>query len=357
MNNVLADAMRAEPVTTPAEVRSIEVITAEIWVLKAQVGGGLVDIGNRLLEAKAQLPHGEWLPWLEEKAEFSISQANRFMRLAKEYSNSSPVTNLGTRKALALLAFEPEDRDAFAAESHVVNGEEKTVEDMTAKELEQAIRERKEALEAKEAAEAEKRIAEQSRDKMAQDMALAKSLLETAQEESQAAEDRVASLRMELEDLRKRPTEIVGTAVPDKAALEAAREEGAAAAKVETDQALKEKLEKAMGEAKAARDKLKEIRDSARETETRSAEENKALAERISILEKQLKVSGNKTLASFHVYFETVQEDFCKMLGHLQKIKLAGDVEDHDKLVDATHKLLASLADKVPGKAGGADVD
>lgn len=83
MNNVLADAMRAEPVTTPAEVRSIEVITAEIWVLKAQVGVGLVDIGNRLLEAKAQLPHGEWLPRLEEKAEFSISQANRFMRLAK----------------------------------------------------------------------------------------------------------------------------------------------------------------------------------------------------------------------------------------------------------------------------------
>lgn len=110
-----------------AAPRSIEVITAEIWLYKQQAGAAILEIGRRLNEAKAQLSHGEWLPWLEEKVEFSEVTAQRFMRLAREYENPSLVTDLGASKALQLLALPASERGEFIAEKHEVNGQEKTV--------------------------------------------------------------------------------------------------------------------------------------------------------------------------------------------------------------------------------------
>lgn len=67
--------------------------------------------------------------WLAEKVDFSEATAQRFMRLAKEYSNPSPVADLGVSKALVLLALPDFERDEFVSEKHTVNGEEKTVAD------------------------------------------------------------------------------------------------------------------------------------------------------------------------------------------------------------------------------------
>ena len=98
--------------------RSIDVITEEILYYKDQAGSAILQIGRRLIEAKEKLDHGDWLPWLEQKVEFSERQAQNFMRLAREYPNPQPVADLGARKALALLAVAPEDRDAFLNEPH-----------------------------------------------------------------------------------------------------------------------------------------------------------------------------------------------------------------------------------------------
>ena len=68
-------------------VRPIEVITAEIQFYKAQAGTSLLEIGRRLIEAKEQLGHGDWLPWLHDKAEFSERTAQNLMRIAREYTN------------------------------------------------------------------------------------------------------------------------------------------------------------------------------------------------------------------------------------------------------------------------------
>ena len=48
----------------PAEERDIETITGEIIQLKQDAGNAILGIGQRLIEAKAMLSHGEWLPWL-----------------------------------------------------------------------------------------------------------------------------------------------------------------------------------------------------------------------------------------------------------------------------------------------------
>lgn len=51
----------------PAESRTIEIITDEILDAKRTGGEAILTIGRCLIEAKDMLPHGEWLPWLNER--------------------------------------------------------------------------------------------------------------------------------------------------------------------------------------------------------------------------------------------------------------------------------------------------
>lgn len=80
--------------------RPIETITAEIQQLKADAGNAIIAIGERLIEAKEQLPHGDWLPWLTEQVDFSERTARNFMRLAREWTNRQALADLGASKAL-----------------------------------------------------------------------------------------------------------------------------------------------------------------------------------------------------------------------------------------------------------------
>ena len=105
------------PVEAP---RGIETITEEILNYKRTAGESILEIGRRLKEAKALLPHGEWLPWLSEKVEFSERSAQNFMRLADAYKNPQTLADLGASKALVLLALNPVERDEFLNEKHDV---------------------------------------------------------------------------------------------------------------------------------------------------------------------------------------------------------------------------------------------
>jgi hypothetical protein len=64
-----------------------------------------IAAGEMLAEAKAQLPHGEWLPWLEQNTSVPARTASLYMRLAKhrvEIGNG--VADLTVRAATATLA-------------------------------------------------------------------------------------------------------------------------------------------------------------------------------------------------------------------------------------------------------------
>lgn len=128
-------------------IRPLEVIEAEINFYKQQTASGIIEIGKRLIEAKKQLRHGEWLPWLESKVEFSHMTATKFMRIADKYSNIKAPLNLGTEKLFILLDVPTDDRQEFLEEKHEVNGTEKSVDDMTTRELEKVIKEKKEVQE------------------------------------------------------------------------------------------------------------------------------------------------------------------------------------------------------------------
>lgn len=139
--------------------QNLQQITTEILVFKQQAAVNIIEIGRRLLQAKEMIPHGQWGRWLEEKVEFSHRTANNFMKAAEEYSNSQSLANLPPTKIFALLDLPAEDREQFVQQPHELpTGETKTVDDMTTRELQEAIKAQKEAE--KKARELERQLAE-----------------------------------------------------------------------------------------------------------------------------------------------------------------------------------------------------
>ena len=126
--------------------RTIEAVTEEILDIKQRVTEDFMELGQRLCEAKELLPHGEWLPWLEERVQFSERTAQKFMQLAREYeSNPKLASDLGSEKAFALLALPMEEREQIAAEGITVNGKTKAPADLTTREVKQIVAERKQS--------------------------------------------------------------------------------------------------------------------------------------------------------------------------------------------------------------------
>ena len=313
----------AQAAQAPASERNIEAITSEILQLKNDAGNAILGIGQRLLEAKAILPHGEWLPWLTEQVEFSERQAQRFMKLAQEWANPTALSDLGATKALALLALPPEERQKFLSENHIVDGEEKSVIDMTSRELEKAVKERDEALHAAEAARAAAETADQSRAKMEADMTALKQLHQAAQTAEAQAREALAEAQAELKALREKPVEVAVEV--DQKALEEARREAETRMQAKVDKAA-EAQKKAEEQRKKAEEELDAVRqqlEAARQTERQAA------------------ISGDKDLALFELLFSQGSEAVNKLHGLLLKVRGRGDIELAGKL----QKALLALAD------------
>lgn len=247
--------MNALQKTSSPSSRPLSAITEEIQFYKAQAGQCIVEIGKRLLEAKEQLPHGQWEAWLEKSVEFSLGTAKRFMKIASEYGpNRSPVIDLPYTKLLALLQLPPEEREEFIAEPHTVNGREKTVDEMTKRELQAAIREKKEAVKARKEAEWElskERIraeqAEKEKEGLVYSLRASRDTAETLRKSIDAKENALTSLREEVDRLRARPYQKPEISESEKEAL---RLEGARVA----NEANRRQLE-------ALREELEEARD------------------------------------------------------------------------------------------------
>jgi hypothetical protein len=66
-----------------------------------------IECGRLLLEAKAPVAHGEWLPWIEANLSFGGRQARKYMRVAanaQQLANRNCGSDLGINAALELLA-------------------------------------------------------------------------------------------------------------------------------------------------------------------------------------------------------------------------------------------------------------
>ena len=362
--------------TPPVEVavppRTVETVTLEIRTLQRQAQqimlGYAVEIGRRLEEVKAILPHGQWGESLKNEVDYSQSTANNFMRIYREYgaaqqsifggeTKSQAFANLTYTKALRLLAIpNEEEREQFIAEHDV--------ESMSNRELDKALKEREEAQEAANAAKEEAqglrketvRLQEQLADqakvyeakltsagieaqqaKEAHEKAVKKAAqlqraLSDANTSAQSAEEEHARLLQELEELRNRPAEADTAAVEEarKTAIDEMTEKvnKAKDAKKKADEKRKAAeaslaaVQKELDELKAKGPQVRELSDEERQAMTAEAVEKAKAegAERVQALEKQLAQADPDT-AAFKVLFTSWQETYIKMQETLERIK------------------------------------
>lgn len=309
----------AQTMAKPAEDRTIEAITGEILDAKRAGGEAILTIGRCLIEAKEMLPHGEWKDWLADRVEFSERAAQRFMRLAREWSNPTALSDLGATKALTLLALPAEERERFMEDNNVI--------DMTTRQLEQAIKERDEARKAAEAAKAEASTAEQARVKMAEDMTLLNARLAGAREDRERALQDAAKLEEELAELKTRPVDVAVETVADPEALEKARAEAIAEMQAKLDKA-KERQKKAEAQAKEAQAALERTQVQLQESER--ARKNAVLA-------------SDEDMANFQVLFQQAQDQANKMRGILLKLRGRSD----QTAAQGVEKALRALAEAI----------
>ena len=291
------EAEEAEYAARMSLPQTIETITVEILDLKREAGEAILDIGARLIKAKGMLPHGEWLPWLNERVELSERTAQKFMKLAREWSNPNTLADLGASKALMLLAVPAEERDSFVEEHNVI--------DMSARQLEQAIRDRDEARKAAETARADAAAAEQARSKMEADMRLVNAALASARAEKERADQESTRLERELAELKARPVEVAVESVCDPEAIARARAEAVAEMQAKLDKA-KEAKEKADDKRRQAEASMEILKKSMEEREK---------------AERKAALSTDKEVAQFEVLFLQGQELANKMKGYLIKAR------------------------------------
>lgn len=330
-----------------AQVRDIETITAEIQEAKLQIGENLFVIGRGLIEAKAQLPHGEWLTWLTWRVEFSEATAQNYMKLVRKYSNPEALRDLGYTKALMLLALPDETRDEYIEATHIVGGEEKTVAEMSTRELKAALKERDEALKAAAQAQADQRLAEKAREKMAEDMRLANErvaslndLVERYSSEARERQEALATLNAELESLKTRPVEVAVQA--DPAAVEAARKEAEEQMQAQVDTAKKAQAQ-AEEAKKAAEKELEDARHALYQVKAAA----QAAQEKAEKMAKRAALTSNEDLVLFRAMFDQVQELVNKMSEVLLKVR----PKDQEKAQGLSNALLA-LSEKMREVAG-----
>ena len=356
VSRILQDSVPAAREMTLPESgpRTAETIGSEIRYLSHQakcmtVWFG-VEIGKRLAEAKAMVGHGGWLDFLKNETEFSKSSAARFMQIAKEYgdnSNFPTLGNLSVSNALQLLAVPAEEREEFA--------EAVDAENLSARDLEQAIRERDEA---RKALEAERQAGEGAALRLAD----VTSALEAEREKTAALKDRAAAQAEKIQELENRPVEVAVQAA-DPAEIEKAVTDALAAAeqKYKADLAALEKQRKAaekrqtelQAESAKAMADLKNSNGRAEDLTRRVAQLQAELAaakENAAKLQKTDAIQSDADIAVFQSFFQAVQENFNRACGLMQKVK-ARDAEKAAKLARFSRDALAKMSALVEKEA------
>ena len=143
-------------------VRDLAMVTSDIQYAQRQgarqLASNLIEIGRLLVEAKTMVEPKNWDKYIWDNFGYSTSSADNWMKLYREYgdnqeslfdsfTNSQTFGKLSYTQLLALTALPAEERSEFV--------ENNDVENMSTRQLQQAIRERDEARKAADAAETE----------------------------------------------------------------------------------------------------------------------------------------------------------------------------------------------------------
>ncbi len=308
-------------------VRDTEVIAAEINHFKDQtrimVLNNSIEIGRRLVEAKSIISHGQWGNWLEEKVNYSARTAQNLMRIFEEYgsnqisifgdSNSQVFANLSYSQAVALLAIQDiEEREAFVVENKV--------EEMSTRELQQAIKEKEKAE--KELEEA-LRIAEELKSKarqIEQDKASLETDVRVKDESLKVSNENIEKLQDTLEREREGAKLEINKLNGDISRIKNELEEAKGNKNEDMILKLQEELNKKQSQEVSYMQQIQELEEKLREKSVeveviekipdKVEDELNVLREKVSISDKtsKFKVNFDMIVQSFNILFETIEE-------------------------------------------------
>ena len=313
-------------ITVP--VRDINTITSEIHYIQNDVqqyaAQGALKIGERLCEAKELLGHGEFLPWIKDEFGWTDRTAQKLMAVYREFGdsqkslfgpeiNTKTYSDLPVSKLYLLISVPESEREDFVKENNVA--------EMSVREMEKLLREKKEA-------EDESREAHAELNKLADKYAALSAVASEQEKELKAAQADVS------------------------ASIEAAKKEAAAEAEKarraaeKAQKAAEAEVKKARDEAEAAKKDLQQLRDNPEIPQEvmdklkaqfgKAAEEAEA---RARAAEAKLK-TADPDVAMFKLHFDNLQKTAASMAQLITKMKQSGNADMADKLSRAACAVL-----------------
>ena len=324
---------------TSLQDRETEQLTIEVNTIYQQMEAigniGLqlaAEAGERLIEIKGRLAHGEFESWCKDNLTFSKRKAENMMRWSQKckdensiFSKTQTFTDLGISKVWALLAA-PEE----VAEEVLKEG----ASDMSVRELQEEISRLKSE---KEKIEGLARATEEEQANLEEEIEILKRQLEEARRESErkAEEENSQSTpeaEEEIEQLKKKLEAAESNLQKTKEKL-----------KTEKNNSEK-KIEEAISKAKAEAQKEAEAKASkSLEDITKKYEESQSV---INKLQTALANSENKALAIFKVKSDLLQESFNSCLASIEDVA-AEDQEKGDKMKAALRQIMSNQIERL----------
>lgn len=311
----------SEIITAP--YRSVQTITAEIMGIATQTAQVLFisacEMGKRMLEAKELVNHGEWGSYLDDLCKqlgIGKSTAHNWMKLYRECGDSPNFQALGNityTKAVRLLALPEETREEILQENNV--------EDMSSRELEQAIKEKRAIQGMLAIAQETNSELTHRNDQLEKESAALKKSLERA-------EFAEATAKAELQQLRDHPE------IPPSLIAKT------------VDDAKAQAMADAQSAIKAAQAEVAEKEEARANMEAALTDAQKQIKE----LSAKSQLSS-QAAASFEVLFNQIPPLFNQMMGYLLKVEQS-DPELGGKLRFAAQRMGEKFAEAAGKKVG-----
>jgi hypothetical protein len=320
---------------TSIQERATEQLTIEVNTIYQQMEAigniGLklaAEAGERLIEIKGRLAHGEFESWCKNNLTFSKRKAENMMRWAQKckdensiFSKTQTFTDLGISKVWALLAA-PED----VAEEIIKEG----ASDMSVRELQDEISRLKSE---KEKVEGLARATEEEQANLEEEIEFLKRQLKESKKEPEDKNlQSMSETEEEIEKLKKK----LETA---EANLQKTKE------RLKTEKNSSEKkIEEAISKAKA--EAQKEAEKKASESFADITKKYVESQNVINKLQTALANSENKALAIFKVKSDLLQESFNSCLASIEDVA-AEDKEKGEKMKAALKQIMSNQIERL----------
>ena len=202
-NNQVAETDEEKLARLATEINTIKL------QVQAVVQNATLEIGKRLIQAKAAVPHGCWGKWLAEKVEYSERTAQLLISTYKRFGDGQQklfgpsvdpelVAQLNRSQIFTLMSIKNEDECIAFMEEH-----KEDLPGMSKRELEQAIKERDQAKADIEAWRSRCNDLTDTAEKAAQRAEKLKAELAKLKADTAAGGEEVEKLKAENENLQK----------------------------------------------------------------------------------------------------------------------------------------------------------